>query len=96
MQRESTKTLRDAINAYLRETNLGDGIIRLRIFKAWDSVTGEAVAAVTYNKFFKDDCLHCKIGSSLIRSNLQLRLREIADSMNQLLGKEYVKRIILK
>lgn len=96
MQRESTKTLRDAINAYLRETNLGEGIIRLRIFKAWDSVTGEAVAAVTYNKFFKDGVLHCKIGSSLIRSNLQLRLREIADSMNQLLGKEYVKRIVLR
>lgn len=96
MQRESTKTLRDAINVYLRETNLGEGIIRLRIFKAWDSVTGEAVAAVTYNKFFKDGVLHCKIGSSLIRSNLQLRLQEIADSMNQLLGKEYVKRIVLR
>ncbi len=96
MQRESTKTLRDAINVYLRETNLGEGIIRLRIFKAWDSVTGEAVAAVTYNKFFKDGVLHCKIGSSLIRSNLQLRLQEIADSMNQLLGKKYVKRIVLR
>ena len=96
MQRENTKTLRDAINAYLRETSLGDGIIRLRIFNAWDSVTGEAVAAVTYNKYFKDGSLHCKIGSSLIRSNLQLRLPEIADSMNQVLGKEYVKRIILR
>lgn len=78
------------------ETNLGEGIIRLRIFKAWDSVAGEAVAAVTYDKFFKDGALHCKIGSSLIRSNLQLRLQEIADSMNQLLGKEYVKRIVLR
>ena len=96
MRRENAKTLKDAINAYLRETHLGDGIVRLRIFKAWDDVTGEAVASVTYNKFFKDGCLHCKIGSSLIRSNLQLRLREIADTMNQVLGKEYVMRLILK
>lgn len=96
MQRENAKTLRDAINAYLRETNLGDGIVRLRIFKAWDNVTGGAVAEVTYDKFFKDGVLHCKIGSSLIRSNLQLRLQEIADSMNRSLGKECVKKIVLR
>ena len=96
MKRENAKKLEVLIEQFVRSEGLSEGLLRVRIFEAWDIVVGTDVAKCTGNKFFKDGKLFCSIGSSVIRSQLWFQRDTIRDDINSLLSGDHVKEIILK
>ena len=69
---------------------------RVRIFKTWDLIVGDAGARATSGKFFKDGILYCTITSSIIRSQLYYRKEDIVVLMNKMLNSDIIKKLILK
>ncbi len=96
MKRESSKPISEAIAQFIKQEGLEEGLIRLRIFKAWDMIVGENVAKITYNKYYKDRKLYCNISSSMIRSQLYFVKEELVKNINKQMGAEVVSDIILK
>ena len=96
MKRENAKKLEVLIEQFVRNEGLSEGLLRVRIFEAWDIVVGGDAAKCTGNKFFKDGKLFCSIGSSVIRSQLWFQRDTIRDDINSLLSGDHVKEIILK
>ena len=84
------------LQEFIKEEHLEDGLQRLKIFKVWDLVVGEAGARATSNKFFRDGVLYCTINSSIIRTQLYYRKDDIALQMNKMLNDNIVSKIILK
>ena len=80
----------------IKEEHLEDGLQRVRIFRTWDLVVGEAGARATTNKFFRDGILYCTINSSIVRTQLYYRKEDIALQMNKMLNDSLVSKIILK
>ncbi|HBG23737.1 MAG: hypothetical protein A2X17_06700 [Bacteroidetes bacterium GWF2_41_61] len=96
MRRERVVKVGDLFRDFLKSSGLDEGILRMRIFEAWDEVVGKRYAEYTLEKFFKDGRLFCKISSSPARNHLFMERLNIVKKMNEKLGEEIVKVLILK
>lgn len=96
MKRENTQLISAIIKEYIKEAQLEDGLLRVKIFKVWDLVVGDAGAKATSNKFFRDGVLYCTINSSIVRTQLYYRKEDIISQMNKMLSGNYVSKLILK
>lgn len=96
MKRENTQLISAIIQEYIKEAQLEDGLLRVKIFKVWDLIVGDAGTRATTNKFFKDDILYCTISSSIVRTQLYYRKDDIIAQMNRMLSGNYVTKLILK
>ncbi len=96
MKRENTQLISVIIKEYIKEAQLEDGLLRVKIFKVWDLIVGETGSRATTNKFFKDGILYCTVNSSMIRTQLYYRSEDIVAQMNKMLSGNYVSKLILK
>ena len=96
MKRENTQLISAILKEFIKEEQLEDGLERLRIFKTWDLVVGDAGARATTSKFFKEGILYCTISSSIIRTQLFYRREDIVAMMNKMLNGDIIKKLILK
>ncbi len=96
MRRQKVVRIGDLFGDFLKSNGLDEGIRRVRVFEAWESVVGERYSEYTTEKFFKDGKLFCKISSSSARNHLFMERLTIVKRMNELLGEEIVKVLILK
>jgi len=97
MKREKTKSIGEAIAAYVQESNLGEGLLQARLFAAWDAMKVGQVALHDYTSrhTFRDGVLTCKMNSSVVRAHLQFQLEAIRTELNARMGDEIVKQIKL-
>ena len=97
MKREKTKSIGEAIAAYVQESNLGEGLLQARIFGMWDALTIGQLRLGDYTSrcSFREGVLSCKMKSSVVRAHLQFQLEEIRVQLNKQLGKEYIQQIKL-
>lgn len=102
MLRQNSKLISQVIDDYVKECNLEDGIMRARIFEAWDLLLLQMgggrfnmaeAASLTISKSFKDGVLNCKISSSVIRTQLRFSLPQMKEKMNTMLQTDCVKEI---
>ena len=96
MKRENTQLISVILKEFIKEEHLEEGLERLRIFKTWDLIVGDAGARATSNKFFKDGILYCTITSSIIRTQLYYRKDDIVVLMNRMLNGDIIKKLVLK
>ena len=96
MKRENTQLISVIIKEYIKEAQLEDGLLRVKIFQVWDLIVGETGSRETTNKFFKDGILYCTVNSSMIRTQLYYRSEDIVAQMNKMLSGNYVSKLILK
>ena len=96
MKRENTQLISVIIKEYIKEAQLEDGLLRVKIYKVWDLIVGETGSRATTNKFFKDGILYCTVNSSMIRTQLYYRSEDIVAQMNKMLSGNYVSKLILK
>lgn len=97
MKREKTKSIGEAIAAYVQESNLGEGLLQARIFRIWDAMTiGQLrLGDYTSRRSFRAGVLSCKMKSSVVRAHLQFQLEEIRTRLNRELGSDSIERIKL-
>ena len=96
MRRQKTVLVGDIFKELLKETGLDQGVLRMSVFDAWDSVVGEKYKEYTLDKFFKDGRLICRISSSSARTQLFMNRLVVTERINKMLGSEVVKLLILK
>ena len=96
MRRERVVKLGDLFGEFLKREGLTDGILRMKIFEAWDEVVGERLSSYTTDKYFRDGKLFCRISSSAARNTLFMQRIEIVRKINLKLEGEFVKVLILK
>ena len=96
MRRQKTVLIGDIFKDLLKETGLDQGVLRIRVFEAWDSVVGEKYKQYTIDKYFKDGRLICRLSSSAARNQLFMNRIAVTERMNEMLGSEVVKLLILK
>ncbi|MFA6757916.1 MAG: DUF721 domain-containing protein [Bacteroidales bacterium] len=96
MRRQKTVLIGEVFKEYLKETGLDQGVLRMDVFEAWDSVVGEKFKEYTLDKYFKNGRLICRISSSSAKTQLFMNRVVITQRVNEILGAEVVKTLILK
>ncbi len=96
MNREKVRTVADVLREVLEQEGLNEGLHRLKVIEAFDSVVGKSAAENTYRKYFRDGVLYCNVSSAAIRSQLFMNRSRIIEDINGKLGSDEVRMMILK
>ena len=103
MKRQNLVLIGDLVREFVAQKPLDEGLLRCRIFDAWDAVVAEhtgnspeAAAALTLRKFYKDRTLTCKMASSMVRMHFQMQMEQLLPQLNALLPEPVVDKIVLQ
>jgi len=96
MKRENSIRIDELIRLFVKEYGLEEGLLRTRVFKAWDETVGIRYTRSTSGKFFRDGILYCNITSSVAKSYLFMNRARIAEDINRILDADVVKEIVLR
>lgn len=88
-------SLKDLMGSVIKENNLEKGIKKINIKENWDSLMGNGVATYTEKVELKGGTLFVKLTSSVLREELSYGKDKIKNMMNDSLGGQEIKKVML-
>lgn len=95
-RRADNISLADAIREFIDSNRLETGLDKVNAKKAWESVMGGSISRYTTNIKFEGDTLMVQLSSSVLREELSYGNQKIIKLLNEELGKELIKKLILR
>ncbi|WP_340073935.1 DUF721 domain-containing protein [Leptobacterium sp. I13] len=89
-------SLNDALKAFIKENKLEQGMNKIYVRHAWESLMGNGVNNYTTSIQLKNDTLYINLSSSVLREELSYGKEKIIRMLNEELGKEIVKELVLR
>jgi predicted nucleic acid-binding Zn ribbon protein len=91
----NTKSLSDVLKLFKDKKGLSDGLNQLEVKRAWAEQMGPAIEKHTLKTHLKKDTLFVRLDSSVLREELSYGKTKIINNLNENLGKELIKKIVL-
>ena len=88
--------LSEALKDFIQENKLQQGIDKVNAREAWIRLMGNAVNNYTTAIELRKDTLFVSLSSSVLREELSLGKSKIVEMLNEELGKDLVKKIVLR
>ena len=89
-------SLGDAIKEFLKDYKHSPKLQASEAVNAWPIVMGKNIQALTQQVYMKGNTLIVHLKSSVLRNELLMHRSKIKDGINQHLGSDVVKEVILK
>lgn len=89
-------SIQDVLGKMMAGYNLEKGIDKLNVREAWVKLLGPGIASYTQQVELRKDTLYVSLSSNVLREELSYGLTKIIAMINEDLGKEIVKKIILR
>jgi hypothetical protein len=89
-------SLSDAIKAFVKANKLEKGLNNVDVHEAWKKLMGNGVNNYTTQLLFKNDTLYVSLSSSVLREELSYGKDKIINLLNEELGQEIVKKLVLR
>jgi hypothetical protein len=88
--------LSDVLKEFVSENRLQDGLDKVDVKQAWTSLMGNGVNHYTTNVQLKREVLYVDLSSSVLREELSYGKEKIVAMLNEHLGKDLIKKLILR
>ena len=96
-QRENDHlNMQDALSAFIKKNNLQEGMDKVDVRTAWTNLMGNGVLNYTTDVELKRDTLFVSLSSSVLREELSHGKTKIITMLNEELGKELIKKLVLR
>lgn len=89
-------SIQDVLGKMITGYNLEKGIDKLNVREAWIKLLGPGIEAYTQQVELRKDTLFVSLSSNVLREELSYGLDKIIAMINEDLGKEIIKKIILR
>ena len=89
-------SLGDVLKDFIQTNNLEKGLDKVNAKQAWNSVMGTAISKYTTDVKLDRDTLYVQLSSSVLREELSYGKEKIIKLLNEELGKELIKKLILR
>ncbi|MEH6705647.1 MAG: DUF721 domain-containing protein [Galbibacter orientalis] len=89
-------SLSDALKEFVNENKLETGMDKVDVRNAWQNLMGNGVNNYTTQVQLRQDTLYVSLSSSVLRQELSYGKEKIVKMLNDELGKEIVKSIVLR
>ena len=96
MRRRNIQTLGDVLQEYVKALKLQGKLDEVRIKDEWNEMMGGAIANSTKEVYMKNDILFVHLKSSIIRNELFMMRSSIVSRLNEKIGKNVIREMILK
>jgi len=88
--------LSEALNEFIQENKLQKGMDKVNAREAWTNLMGNGVNNYTTAFELKNETLFVSLSSSVLREELSLGKSKIIKMINEEMGKELVKKLVLR
>jgi hypothetical protein len=89
------KSIRDILKEIITQKPLIKGVQNVRICNSWAEVMGENIHKYTAQVRFSHNILYVSLKSAPLKMELKFKIDDIKRRLNEHLGKEFIKKIIL-
>ena len=96
MRGNNTNNVGDIIRKLMKNPKLAEKMDELDALDVWKELIGDSLQKFVVGAKVRKGNLHVKLSSSVLRNELSYKKNELKEKINQKLGKEIVKEIILK
>ena len=86
----------EALRSFLDKNNLQKGLDQVSVAETWNEVMGPGVARYTRAVRLQRETLHVYLTSSVLREELSLGNSKIIKMLNEQLGREIIKTLVLQ
>ncbi len=96
MKRENNQTFGDVLKLWIDENRLQSNLHETKIRTLWNTTMGRTIATYTSNISLKKNVLHLTILSAPLRQELVFSKDKILKRMNDALGEEFIREVVIK
>ena len=86
----------DVIKEFVETNKLQSGLDKVNVREAWEQMMGNGVNHYTTAVKLERDTLYVQLSSSVLREELSYGKEKIISMLNEALGKEVIKKLILR
>lgn len=86
----------EALNEFIKVNKLEKGMDKINAQEAWKNLMGNGVNNYTTAVDLRNDTLFVSLSSSVLREELSLGRSRIIAMLNEELGKELIKKLVLR
>ena len=90
------RTISEVLKDFVSENRLEDGLDKIDARDAWAKLMGNGVNNYTTNVILKNDTLYVSLSSAVLREELSYGKDKMKKMLNESLGKELIKHIVLR
>ena len=95
-RKNDNSPLSEALKDFIQKNKLQHGIDKVNAREAWVNLMGNGVNNYTTAIELRNETLYVSLSSSILREELSLGKSKILDMLNEELGKNLVKKIVLR
>lgn len=88
--------IQDILKEFVKTNNLERGLDKVNVREAWTNLMGNGVNNYTTAIELKHDTLYVQLSSSVLREELSYGKEKIVTMLNESLGKDLVKKLVLR
>lgn len=89
-------SIADVLKQFIEKNNLQSGMDKIDVQDAWKSLMGNGVNSYTKEVVLKGTTLYVSLTSAVLREELSYGKQKIVKMINEELGKEVIKDVILR
>ncbi|MDX1471364.1 MAG: DciA family protein [Flavobacteriaceae bacterium] len=87
--------LSDVLKDFIKKNKLESGLNKVDVAQAWKDNMGAGVNNYTKKIYFENGSLHVSLSSSVLREELSYGKQKIINMLNESLGEEIIKKVVL-
>ncbi|PKA83791.1 uncharacterized protein DUF721 [Ulvibacter sp. MAR_2010_11] len=95
-KRDGENTIGDVLKNFVASNKLQKGLDKISAKEAWAKVLGEPIGKYTTEVLLDRDTLYVQLSSSVLREELTYGKEKIIRLLNEELGKDLIKKLILR
>lgn len=93
---DNQQSMSEALRSFLEKNNLQKGLDQVSVAETWNEVMGPGVARYTRAVRLQRETLYVYLTSSVLREELSLGNSKIISMLNEQLGREIIKTLVLQ
>ena len=88
--------IEDILKEFVKTNNLQTGLDKVNVREAWANLMGNGVNNYTTAIELKHETLYVQLSSSVLREELSYGNEKIVNMLNEAIGKEVIKKLVLR
>jgi hypothetical protein len=96
MRKSNEYTLADALKDMIKEYRLGTQLNETRVREIWGNRMGKAISTYTSDVALRKNVLYISLLSASLKQELSYEREKIRKMMNEELGEEYIKEVVIR
>jgi hypothetical protein len=89
-------SISDALKEFVQTNKLEKGLDKVNVVDAWAKLMGNGVNNYTTSVNLERETLYIQLSSSVLREELSYGKQKIINMLNEELGKEIIKKLVLR